>query len=271
MSEFSVLISVYEKEKLQYLKSALQSLIDQTLAPSEIVLVQDGPLPSNLLDFINEFKTLHPLVLSTVTLKENIGLGLALKIGLETCRFELVARMDTDDICYPSRFEKQISFMEAHPHVSVVGSSIQEFNVVPGDLNQFKDPPTNFEDLKRFSKFRNPLNHPSVLFRKSHVINAGSYQHMPLFEDYFLWVRMLQLDYRVENLDEPLLHFRTGNDMIGRRHGLAYLKKEFNFLKAIKKLGFISSIEFISSISLKLPLRLLPKALLEFLYKKTLR
>ncbi len=269
--KFSVLLSIYEKEHPEFLTLALDSILNQTLLPSQIVLVQDGPLPPYLSNVIESYRLLNPTLFSIVALEKNVGLGKALKFGLDACKFDLVARMDTDDICYPVRFQEQVNFMLSNSHISVLGSSIQEFKKKPYDLNRFKAPPETFEELKKFAKFRNPLNHPSVIFRKSHAINAGSYQHMPLFEDYFLWVRMLQLGYKIENLNLPLLHFRIGNDMIGRRHGLAYLKKEFNFLKAIRKSGFINSFELASSYLFKLPLRLLPKSLLSLLYKKVLR
>lgn len=264
------MISLYEKETPESLHSALESVKNQTLQPSQVVIVFDGPIPKELESIIDEFHNQFN-ELKILKLDKNMGLGKALNFGILHCKNELVARMDTDDICYPSRFEQQVNFMSSHTHISVVGSSIQEFKITPGDIDQFKTPPSNYEDLKKFAKFRNPLNHPSVMFRKSNVINAGSYKHMPLFEDYFLWVRMLVLGYKIANLNVPLLHSRIGNDMIGRRHGVSYLIKELNFLLAIRSLGYINFIELIISIFLKLPLRLLPKSTLEFLYKKALR
>lgn len=268
---FSVLSSVYVKESSISLKEAIESILNQTLPPLQIVLVEDGPLNDDLYKIISDFKERLPELFTIVKLEKNVGLGAALNEGLKATKHELVARMDTDDICYPDRFEKQLAFMNQYPEISVLGTAIQEFNQKPKDLNQFRTLPTTVEELLKFAKFRNPLNHPSVMFRKSHVIEVGSYKSMMLFEDYYLWVRMLLKGFKIANLAEPLLHFRIGNDMVGRRSGYEYLKKEITFLRNIKALGFISSKEYLISIVCKSPLRLLPKSVLSFLYKKILR
>lgn len=268
---FSVLLSVYFNENPLFFKAAFDSVLAQTLKPSQIILVEDGPLTAKLYELINEYLYLHSSLLKVVKLEKNMGLGAALNRGLQESTNEIVARMDTDDICYPDRFEKQLKFMVQNPQISVLGTAVQEFDLQPGDLDQFRALPTDSEKLLYFSKFRNPLNHPSVMFRKSHLLKVDSYQSMMLFEDYYLWVRLQLNGFKIANLSEPLLHFRVGNDMVGRRSGYGYLKKELAFLKEIKTLGFISNKEYLISILCKSPLRLLPKSILTFIYKKVLR
>lgn len=269
--DFSVLISVYSKENFIYLRDALDSVLNQTLVPNEIVLVKDGPLTEELESVISKYVFEYPAIFKIITLAENKGLGNALAVGINACTYKLIARMDSDDICFHDRFEKQINHMMKNSVVSVLGTSIREFNVKPNDLDTHRRLPVDFNAIKKFAKFRNPLNHPSVMFKKADVLAVNSYLNMPFFEDYFLWIRLIKNGYIIENLYEPLLHFRVGNDMIGRRHGLLYLKSELRFLAAAKSLNFINSFQYIVSILLKTPLRLIPKSLLLFIYRKFLR
>lgn len=267
MMRFSVLMAVYYKENPVFLEKSLNSLIDQTFLPEEVIIVKDGPLGDELEKLINGFTQAHPGLFKILSLPTNMELGIALAKGLKLCKNELIARMDSDDICYSNRFEKQIDYMMANPHVSVVGSSIREFNCIPGDLTKVRSLPEGIDRLRKFAVLRNPLHHPTVVFRKSHVLNSGGYKHMPLFEDYYLWVRMLKKGYIIANIKEPLLHFRTCDDMIRRRHGFSYLKKELFFLKKIKSIGFINTKQYFLNLLIKIPLKLIPKRAFIFFYK----
>lgn len=268
---FSVLSSVYIKENPEFLANALDSVFNQTYPPTEYILVKDGILTKELDTVVSEYHSKFPTVLKVFHLSENVGLGKALNYGLQFCSFDFVARMDTDDICYPERFEKQIKFLTENQDISVVGGVIQEFNSIPEDLNQFRKLPTDSNDLEKFAKYRNPLSHPSVMFRKFDVLSVGSYEDMPYFEDYYLWIKLLRKGYKIANINDSILHFRIGNDMIGRRSGIQYTKKEIHFLKSIRGLQFINSKEYYFSILTKIPLRLFPKKILLFIYQKLLR
>lgn len=270
MVPFSVLMAVYEKDQPVFLEHSLDSILKQTILPQEILLVQDGPLTTSLLTVIEAFKQKFNL-LKTIELPENKGLGVALAAGLEACSFDLVARMDADDICYIDRFEKQLNFLQQHPQVAVVGTFINEFIFQPGDLNKLKTVPKTHDEILVFSRFRNPLNHPTVMFRKAAVLSAGNYLPMPLFEDYFLWMRLLHKGYQMANIQEPLLYFRFSEDALKRRHGLHYIKKEFAFLYACYQLQLFSTLHFYKVLIMRLPLRLLPKFVLKLLYRKVLR
>jgi glycosyltransferase involved in cell wall biosynthesis len=234
-------------------------------------MVIDGPINDLLLEQVLSFEKSFFGIFNRVSLPHNVGLGLALKIGLEYCIFEIVARMDSDDIAFVERFEKQLNYLIDNPHISILGSSMAEFNIVPGDLQSIRKLPSLNSQIIRFSKFRNPINHPTVMFRKNDIIEIGSYNNMPFFEDYFLWVRAILKNKVIENLEKPLLYFRVGNNMLARRRGLSYLIKEVFFLNHIYKIGFLSKFQWINNLLIKIPLRLLPIFILRPFYILFLR
>jgi glycosyltransferase involved in cell wall biosynthesis len=270
MNSFSVLLSVYYQENPLYFRVSLDSIFNQTVLPTEIVLVKDGPLTSELDTVIEEYKLKYP-ILKILPLIKNVGLGKALNEGLKYCSYDWVARMDSDDICFPYRFEKQLQFLSESSDIAVFGTSMDEFILQPGDIESNRSLPTTHSELKLFAKKRNPFNHPTVMFNKKIIENVGSYQKVPLFEDYHLWLRVLNAGYKIANISEPLLYFRVGNDMIGRRHGYSYVKKEFYFYKRCVKENLLSKKDAFFAFFTRLPMRLIPKKILSFLYKKYLR
>lgn len=272
--QFSVLISVYDKEKPSYFNDALASIIHQSLTPSQIVLMVDGPVGPELDLVINDFAMAHPALFKIIRLPIKRGLGNALSIGVLNCSFEIVARMDSDDIALPNRFQKQINFLKDNESIAIVGSNVEEFDVVPGDLKIYKRLPEGGKALIDYAKYRNPLNHPSIVFRKQAVIAAGNYSgKIMLFEDYMLYIRMLLLDYKFHNIQENLIYFRIGNrhENIKRRRGWHYLKKELHFLTYAKGLKYINRWEFAKAILSKPIVRLLPLPIVLWLYKNFLR
>jgi len=269
--EFSVLLSVYVKENPNFLRLALNSIWEeQTLKPSEIILVKDGKLTMQLEEVIDNFSKSCD-VLKIVPLESNVGLGKALAFGLNKCSYDLVARMDTDDISEPQRFEKQVKFMYENPNVSVVGGWVDEFDSDTGEKIGCRVLPESHMDILKFAKRRNPLSHPSVLYRKEEVLQAGSYQHFHLYEDYYLWVRMLNNGAVFNNIPLSLLKFRSGRTMISRRGGLKYLKSELKFQKYLLGIKFISFSEYIQNCIIRICVRLLPSSFIFSFYKNVLR
>lgn len=270
MNEFSLLMSVYNGEKAEHLTECFDSIYRQTLPPAEIVLVEDGPLSSDLYAAINYEQQRFPC-LKRVPLPRNRGLGVALNRGLENCSYDIVARMDTDDICVPKRFETQLKFMQQHPDVDVLSAWIAEFDDKPTNVIDVRNIPEQHADIYRFGKKRNPINHPAAMFRKQAVIRVGGYQPMPLFEDYYLWARMLQQGYRFHNLQQPLLLFRRSSEMIRRRGGLAYIHHEIYFFCKLHHIGYISWLTIVRNIGVRIFVRLLPNSLRSYIYKHQLR
>lgn len=267
--DFSVLMSVYAKESPLFFKEALESLKNQTVPAAEIVVVKDGPIGDGLEAVLTEYAACLPL--RTVGYEKNRGLGYALAFGLRQCRYDWVARMDSDDIAVENRFEKQTAFLSQHSDIDLLGCATMEFSDTISDSRKGRILPCRHEEIVSFLKKRNAFNHMTVFFRKQTALNAGNYREMPGFEDYDLWVRMVVNGARTANLPEPLVYARTGNDMIGRRIGFRYAKEEYRFYKKLRKLKFLSYAEFIKVICMRIPLRLVPKPVLAFIYKKLLR
>lgn len=270
---FSVLLSVYQKEKAEYLKEAIESVyFNQILKPNEIILVEDGPLTEKLYSTIVDLKLkIGKNILKTVKLEKNMGLGNALRIGIEKCSNELIARMDTDDIAYPNRFEEQINYFKNYPETDVLGTFMSEFVDNIENIICIKDAPNNSIDMKKYMKLRDPVNHPSVMFKKSKVLEAGNYKEIFLNEDSYLWGRMLSKGCIFRNIQEPLVYFRTTDDTYKRRGGWKYIKAEYGLQKEFLKLGIINKAEFIRNITLKNIVRLVPNGVRKFIYLKILR
>ena len=267
---FSVLMSLYAKERPDFLRQSLDSVFNQTLVPDEVILVEDGPITTDLYRVVSEYSDKHPEI-KMVLLPVNKGLGLALREGLTHCSNELVARMDTDDVCKPDRFEKQMAFMQSHPEIDVCGSWIDEFIGSIDNVTSQRRTAETASEIAEFARSRNPLNHPSVMFRKSAVERAGSYQHFPLFEDWYLWVRMIHNGSRLANIPESLLWFRTSPDTFKRRGGWRYAKDSAKFQMALCNLGFISTLQAIKGSVIRGTVYMLPNSLRAFIYSKLLR
>ena len=230
-------MSLYRKEHPKYLRLALDSMLNQTIAPDEIVLVEDGPLTAELYAVVEEYRQ-H---LHIVKNNKNLGLGLALNKGHEDCKNELVARMDTDDIAELDRCEKQLSYFVSHPDTTILGGQIEEFIRDPKDIVGKRVVPETDKELKEYMKRRCPFNHMTVMFRKSDVIKAGNYQDWFWNEDYYLWIRLALNGYVFANLPDTLVHTRVGADMYQRRGGDKYFKSEIGIQKLMlekKMIGF---------------------------------
>ena len=274
MTNFSVVMSVYFKENPKFFGESLDSIVKQTLLPNEIVLIKDGPLTIELDYVLNEYISNYPNLFKIIALPINKGLGNALSIGVLECSNELIARMDSDDICVLNRFEKQIVFFDNNLEFDLVGTNVEEFNIKPGDLRRYRKMPESGTILFKYSRFRNPINHPTVMFRKSKVLEAGNYNsEILLFEDFSLFIRMLQKGASFYNIQDCLLHFRTGLgvDVIKRRSGLYYIKNEWKFSLLSLKIGNLNFFEWVFYVCTKLPLRLLPPKFILFVYNKFLR
>jgi glycosyltransferase involved in cell wall biosynthesis len=269
MTNFSVLMSIYYKETASNLNQCLESLAIQTLLATEIIIVKDGKLTDELEKCLEMWQ--ERLSLKIVGYEENKGLAYALNYGLQYCSCEFIARMDSDDICLPERFEKEVTYLGENLDVALVSGYIREFNNYPNDIDSTRKVPIGYPNIIKYLKRRNAFNHMAVIFRKSAILAVGGYKEIHLFEDYDLWIRLVQAGYRVDNLEEVLVYVRIGNNMIGRRCGFDYAKKEIRFLYRQKNNHFISTKEFIKLLFLRIPMRFIPTKLLTFIYFYYLR
>ena len=267
--KFSVLMSVYIKEKPEYLDKALESIFNQTVTPNEVILVEDGPLTKELEKVIKKYEKKYP-ELKPIKYKENRGLGIALHDGLLECSNELVFRMDTDDICLPTRFEKQLKVFK-EKNVDIVGSNITEFDETMENITSNRIVPETDEEIKKMIKKRNPMNHMTVAYKKDAVIKAGNYQNMMYFEDYYLWARMINNNCKFYNIQETLVNVRGGIDMIKRRGGKKYIKPITYFEKQLLNLKLINKKEYLINLISRIGMSLIPNSIRLLVYKKALR
>lgn len=258
-------MSLYIKEKPEYFEECLISLKDQTLMPNEIIIILDGQITSALKSVIAKWKNLLPIKI--ISLDKNVGLGNALKLGLKNCTYRLVARMDTDDICHPQRFEKQILQFEHDDDLVLVGGNICEFNEDFSVKISKKKVPIGQQDIKKYAQFRNPFNHMTVMFDRYKIIDAGSYSHHLFMEDYNLWLRCLAKNYKMINLTEDLVYVRGGISMVRRRKGISYIKSEIQLYNIKKRLKIASGIKGIKILIFRVLPRLMPQSLLFMIYK----
>lgn len=271
--QFSVLLSVYFRENPEYLAVALQSLLEQKLCPDQIVIVKDGQLGESLEVVISKFinQCNEKTAITIVEFTENKGLGIALAEGLKACKYDLVARMDTDDIACPERFFLQVQEFRRDADLTVLGSDIREFETVPENITGCRIVPKTGAEIIRYAKKRNPFNHMTVMFRKAAILEVGNYQDFLWFEDYYLWVRLILKGYKMKNLAQPLVLVRAGQEMLARRAGLKYIKQECRLQARFLQLGFINYYEFLRNCLLRAIVRLLPRKIIGAVYSKVLR
>lgn len=269
--QFSVLISVYRKEKTEYLRTALQSIINQTLKPSEIVIVKDGLLTRDLDDCIKEYESQYSELIKIIAFKENRGLGLALRDGVIACKYDYIARMDSDDIAKPERFAKQFQYLKQHPKTALLGTWITEFSKDKNKADTLTELPCTHQEILKYAKKRNPFRHMTMVLKKEAVIKAGNYRNFLWFEDYDLWVRMLQKGYIAANIPEYLVNVRADGEMFARRGGWQYLKQDYRFQRFLLKIDFISVLEFLANILIRTAVRLVPNKMRNLFYILFLR
>jgi len=269
---FSVLLSLYHKENPIAFEECFQSIwIDQTIKPNEIVLVLDGPIGEQLNQCVKKWQNIIGNNLKIIPLSQNIGLGKALNKGLEQCSNNWIFRMDTDDICKPDRFEKQIQFIKDNPNVVLFGGQVLEFENELYDSQVLKTVPTTHDEIRLFSQKRCPFNHMTVAYKKSIILEVGGYQHHLFMEDYNLWLRILSSGYQVANIPDVILFARVGNGMHARRKGYQYIKSEKQLLNLKKQLKLQKPMHANMLFLVRSLFRLMPSSLLGKIYNTFLR
>lgn len=262
-------MSVYYKEKAEDLRQSIDSMLCQTVPPHDFVLVCDGPLGEELEEVVTSLEETALCLFTALRLPESKGLGNALRAGLPLCRCTLVARMDSDDIALPDRCEKQLKLVAAQT-LDLCSGTVEEFGEgVPAARRVL---PQAHSELIVYARSRNPMNHPCVMFCKETVLQAGSYNaEFPLFEDYALWVRMIQNGARLGNHPDVLLRMRTDNGLYKRRGGLRYCRLVSRFWRHLYRTGFIPFGQLLRMRAIRCGVCLLPSSLRRILYREKLR
>ena len=269
-SGYSVLMSVYWREKAEYLRIAMDSMWNQTVPTDDFILVCDGPLTPELDAVIEEMERSHSQ-LHVVRREKNGGLGNALNVGMSHCKNELIARMDSDDISRPTRCERQLRLFREYPAVSIVSGTVEEFSISTDTIEAKRVLPEKQAEIIAFARNRNPFNHPCVMYKKSAVEAAGGYQDFYLLEDYYLWIRMLQKGFVGCNLKEPLLWMRAGSDMYRRRAGWQYAKSQRKLFQYMRDGKMISQGTYYTNVLTRAAASLMPNFMRRSLFKRLLR
>lgn len=266
---FSVLMSIYKNDSPDEFEDSFNSLLKQGSYISQFVLVCDGPigdaLDDKVLDFISKAKS-QKIMFDCIRLETNQGLGKALSIGQTYCSKDYVVRMDSDDISLQNRFVELVNYIKKYPETDVIGAQIEEFSVVPGDLGNIRKVPLLHNDIFKYSKIRNPMNHVTVCIKKSSLENCGGYEDVLWHEDYYLWVKMLQKGFKFANL--PNTHVAVRVKGIGdRRTGSKYFKAELNFLNYKYSNYHFSLYDKTKYLLPRIFFRFMPSSLTGFMYR----
>jgi glycosyltransferase involved in cell wall biosynthesis len=265
-SPFSLLLPYYRGDDPAFFVRAFRSTVtDQTLKPSQVVLVQDGEVPDTLAAAVAESAAASPVPVDVVRLPVNRGLATALEEGLTACRHEIVARMDADDISLPHRFERQLPMLESG--LDLVGAGMLEFQDEVGTVVGRRVPPVGQEHIARYARFHDPFNHPTVVYRKSAVAAAGGYRDLGLMEDYWLFARMIHTGARVGNVAEPLVMYRVSSGAYARRGGLNQLRAEVTLQRELRRDQFTSRAQFARNLAVRGGYRLVPEQIRRVAYR----
>ena len=268
---YSVLMSVYIKENPAYLSESLESMLTQTVPPSDFVLVCDGKLTDELNVIVKSFESEYSGIFNSVRLIENVGTGLAANAGIKECKYELIVKMDSDDISLPNRCQKQLLMFLKNPKLDMVGAYIEEFDNSTGKPIAIKKTPLTHDKIMKYAKRRNPFNNQTLIFKKSMAEKVGGYTDIKRCEDYEFITKMLMAGAVGENLPEVLVRYRVSKDNLKRRKNWANTKSFIKVRKDLFKSGFSNIFDFIIPCAAQIILFLLPERFTAWVYKHLLR
>ena len=298
---YSVLMPVYRGERAAFFREALNSMLNQTVPPAEMVVVCDGPLTPELDEVLADYElssmsmiqaethpdlvrdtgghgtavkfspSLRPVKFRVLRLPENVGIGAALAKGVEACSYDLIARMDSDDVAAKDRCARQLAAFAKDSALTLCSGTIAEFQTNPGETIQLRRLPLTQAEILRYAKRRNPMNHMAVMAKRSAILAAGNYRSIAGAEDYDLWVRMLCGGCKAANLPDILVYARIGNGMFARRGGLSYVKSALSLQREFRRLGFLTPADYLSNCAVRLAVGLMPSGLRERIYRNRLR
>lgn len=256
-ADVTFVMAVYHMEKPSNLELAIKSMLTQTVKASRIIIVKDGPLGEELDSVIESFTDES---ISIYGFEVNRGVAEAWNFGVRMSDTKYIARMDSDDVSHPQRLEFQLDYLK-HNDIDVLGGFIQEFTVNDTMLeadNPVRVVPLTHEEIKRSLDKRNPMNHVTVIFKKSAWEKVNGYQMIKNHVDWWFWARMLNSDVKFNNMDKMLVYVRKDPDQIQRRGGIAYLRTEIVFNNAMLKSKYLTLSRAIMNVIIRMPFRLMP-------------
>lgn len=270
MEKYTVLMCVYKNDKSEYLDISIKSMINQTIAPNEMIIVLDGEVPSSIEKLLATYQKNYNFI-HVYKIENNVGLGKALDYGLNYCNNNLVARMDADDISLPSRCEKLIKLFQENPNLAIAGTNVDEFVEDTNKIISTRVVPSSYQDILKFSRRRSPFNHPTVMFKKDEVTRCGGYGVLRRKQDFDLFSRMIHSGCYALNINESLLLFRANEDNFLRRRSKEYYKSTIEVIKLNHKRGYCSwgDVQYVKIG--QFVIRYSPKWLAKFLSNKLLR
>lgn len=267
---YSVLSTVYEKDSPEYISQSIESMINQTVCPSEYIIIIDGPVSTGISDILNVYCNKYDYI-KTYQIEENHGLGYALAYGVQKCRNELIARLDSDDISLPTRCEKQLKLFNEKPELDIVGTYMYEFIDDPCKPTSMKHMPVSYEEIYNAGKRKNPFNHSSVMYKKASVLKYGNYKNLRRGQDIDLFTRMLRNGARGENIPEPLVLFRANADQYSRRVNKNSSKVILSTVRENYKKRYATKSDLVYIYAREYFGRICPKWLGKILYRKLSR
>ncbi len=265
MKNYSVLMTIYKDEKPSYFKASIESMLSQTIPTDDFVVVCDGELTDELNNIITEYKSKYNDLFNIIRLDKNYGVGYASAKGVVACKNDLIAKMDSDDISYPIRCEKELNEFEKNPELVLVGSFVREFS----DNKSFiRKVPVEYEQIVKFSRLRSPFNNPTIMFSKSAVIEVGNHSRLRRGEDYELFAKLIRAGKYVTNIPECLLDYRISENTYAKRNNYGELKQSYN---VARKIGHISNSEYIFLCFVQFVFSKMPVKLRQFSYECMIR
>lgn len=273
MTDVSICIPIYYKESVETIKKCFDSLLKQTYKPKEIICALDDPSSPEIEKLLETIKKEDRINIILCYSKRNSGLGAVLRQGIKRCSCEYIARMDVDDIAIPERLEKQVTFLDHHKEIDVVGSNIAEFESSINDIIAYRNVPSEDKECKKMLKVRDPINHMTAMYRRESILKAGNYSaKMKANEDTYLWVSFYKQGLSFANIQENLVYVHAGKEMYRRRGG----KKAFFFVNETinykREVGLINCLESIFQKTLNyLILVIMPNTVRACIYEHLLR
>lgn len=271
MENYSVLMTVYHKEKPEYFTGSIQSMLSQTIRTNDFVVICDGPLTKELDAVLENYLKQYPGIFTIIRLPENVGIGAATNAGLQHCKNDLVAKMDADDLSVASRCEKQLEMFGNNPELMVVGGYIEEFDEDPEKPFAIRNVPLDNAGIRKYAKRRQPFNNQTVMYRRSAVQAVGGYGDLRRSEDYDLYIRLLKAGCYAQNIPQVLAHVRVDNSARSRRASLDTMKGCARSRWRAFRIGYSSLLDFLICVTGEFLIAISPGKLQHFIYCHLLR